>query len=638
MPLSSCSRLSRGFDEGPLFQDVSFEIHAGERVGLVGPNGAGKTTLLRLLAGLDRPDEGDVRLHAGARVSLLRQKPEFAPGQTLVEEARTALDDFLAAHDDMIRTAEALARATDETERKSLSARYDRLHEFLDHLDAFNVEYRLPQVLDGLGFTADDYHRPIESFSGGQQSRLMLAKLLLSAPDVMLLDEPSNHLDIDTTRWLEDYLAAQPEGMLVVSHDRYFLDRVVNKVFELHARRVTSYPGNFKQYWRLRQERFDLELKAYEAQREYIEKQEEYIRRVHYGQLHKQAASRQKALDRLERIERPTMIESPRMHFGAVRRTGDIVLEAENLGKAYDRPLFRHLNFALPRGKRLGILGPNGSGKTTLLRILLGDEDPDEGVIKRGHLTEVGYYDQHLKVLPDDKPVIRAVWPEDDLEAGEQKMRDLLGRFGLIGDQVYQLVGSLSGGERSRAALARLVALGVNVLVLDEPTNHLDLWACDALEQSLLEFEGTAVVVSHDRYFLNRVVDLLVVLDGEGNAQVIHGNYDTYELMRAQQEAARAETRAKRAEATSGRAETGNNHATPGRTKRKRQFPYRKVEELEADIAQEESRLRELESRLASPELYRDGERVKETTRDFEETKARLQHLYTHWEEAVELN
>src|SRR6266542_2857294 len=266
MLLLSCSRLSRGFDEGPLFQDVSFEIHAGERVGLVGPNGAGKTTLLRLLAGLDRSDEGDVRLHAGARVSLLRQKPEFPPGRTLVEEARTALDDFLAAHDDMIRTAEALARTTDEAERKSLSARYDRLHELLDHHDAFNVEYRIRQVLDGLGFSADDYHRPVESFSGGQQSRLMLAKLLLSAP----------------------------EGMLLVSHDRYFLDRVVNKVFELHARKVTSYPGNFKQYWRLRHERFEQELKAYESQREYIEKQEEYIRRVHYGQLHKQAASRQK--------------------------------------------------------------------------------------------------------------------------------------------------------------------------------------------------------------------------------------------------------------------------------------------------------------------------------------------------------
>src|SRR5262249_8938912 len=199
-----------------------------------------------------------------------------------------------------------------------------------------------------------------------------------------------------------------------------------------------------------------------------------------------------------------------------------------DLGKTYDRPLFHHLSFALPRGKRLGILGPNGSGKTTLLRILLGDEEPDEGVVKRGHLVETGYYDQHLKVLPDDKPVIRAVWPEDDLDAGEQKMRDLLGRFGLVGDQVYQNVGSLSGGERSRAALARLVALGVNVLVLDEPTNHLDLWACDALEQAILEYDGTVFVVSHDRYFLNRVVDQLLVLEGDGSVQVIHGDYETY--------------------------------------------------------------------------------------------------------------
>src|SRR5262249_53132184 len=252
--------------------------------------------------------------------------------------------------------------------------------------------------------------------------------------------------------------------------------------------------------------------------------------------------------------------------------------------------------------------------------------------------TEVGYYDQHLKVLPDDKPVIRAVWPDDDPEAGEQKMRDLLGRFGLIGDQVYQLVGSLSGGERSRAALARLVALGVNVLVLDEPTNHLDLWACDALEQGLLRYEGTVVVVSHDRYFLNRVVDLLIVLDGEGNAQVIHGNYDTYELMRAQQEAARAEAKARKEPAAERKAEPANNHAAPVKGKRKRQFPYRKVEDLEADIAVAEAELRGLEERLASPELYRDGERVKETTRAFEEVKVRLQQLYAHWEEAVELN
>src|SRR6516165_3926066 len=446
MLLLSCSRLCRGFNEGPLFENIGVELQAGERVGLVGPNGAGKTTLLRLLAGLDRPDDGEVRLHAGARVSLLRQQPVFEPGRSLFAEAKSALDELLAAHDDMIRTAEALASATDEAEHKALAARYDRLNELLRHHDAYNVDHHVEQVLDGLGFRQEDYERPVETFSGGQQSRLMLAKLLLAAPDVMLLDEPSNHLDIDTTRWLEEYLARQAEAMLIVSHDRYFLDRVVNKVFEMSARRLHSYPGNFKQYWRLREERYEQELKAYESQREYIEKQEEYIRRVHYGQLHKQAASRQKQLDKIERLDRPTLIESPQMHFGAVRRTGDLVLEVEDLSKSYDRPLFLDLSFALPRGRRLGIMGPNGSGKTTLLRVLLGEEDADAGKVKRGHLVELGYYDQHLKSLDHDKPVIRAVWPDGDPDAAEQPMRDLLGRFGLVGDQVYQRVGELSGG------------------------------------------------------------------------------------------------------------------------------------------------------------------------------------------------
>jgi ATP-binding cassette subfamily F protein 3 len=639
MLLLSCSGLSRGFDEGPLFQDIGFELQAGERVGLVGPNGAGKTTLLRILAGLDRPDEGEVRLHAGARVSLLRQQPLFEPERTLFTEARSALDELLAAHDDMIRTAEALAHATEESERHTLATRYERLNELLHHHDAYNVDHQVEQVLDGLGFRRDDYQRPVETFSGGQQSRLMLAKLLLASPDVMLLDEPSNHLDIDTTRWLEEYLVKQAEAMLIVSHDRYFLDRVVTKVFELHGKRIASYPGNFKQYWRLRQERYEMELKAWEAQREHIAKQEEYIRRVHYGQLHKQAASRQKAVDKIERLERPTIIEIPYMHFGGVRRSGDVVLHVEDLSKSYDRPLFTDLNFTLHRGKRLGIMGANGSGKTTLLRVLLGDEEPDSGKVQRGHLIEFGYYDQHLQTLPADKPVIRAVWPESDPDAVEQGMRDLLGRFGLTGDQVYQRVGDLSGGEKSRAALAKLVAQGVNVLVLDEPTNHLDLWACDALEQALLEFEGTAIVVSHDRYFLNRVVDLLLVLDGAGNVQVIHGNYDTYEMMRAQQDAARrGEARKPTAEIrTKSEPQTATGETT-AKGKRKRKFPYRKVEELEADIAATETEIQELEQLMASPELYRDGERVKQTTQAFEEAKEQLRQLYEHWEEAVELN
>jgi ATP-binding cassette subfamily F protein 3 len=638
MLLLSCSGLVRGFDEGPLFEDIGFELFSGERVGLVGPNGVGKTTLLRLLAGLDRPDDGEVRLHAGARAALLRQQPEYSPGTTLFHEARTALDELLAAHDDMIRTAEALAQADNDAERKSLAARYERLEDLLRQHDAYNVDHRIERVLEGLGFRPQDYDRPIETFSGGQQSRLMLAKLLLAAPDVLLLDEPSNHLDIDTTRWLEDYLVQQSEAMLIVSHDRYFLDRVVTKIFEMNGGRITSYPGNYQAYWRLRRERYEQEMKTWQAQRDYITKQEEYIRRVHYGQLHKQAQSRQKALDRMERIERPTIIETPHMRFGDVRRTGDVVMHVDGLSKAYDRPLFSDLSFTLERGRRLGILGPNGSGKTTLLRILMGEEKPDAGQVHRGHLVEFGYYDQHLETLNADLPVIRAVWPDGDPDQTEQRMRDLLGRFGLVGDQAYQRVGDLSGGERSRAALARLVALGVNVLILDEPTNHLDLWASDALEQALLEFDGTLIVVSHDRYFLNRVVDLLIVLDGAGRAQVIHGNYDTYERMRALQE--RVHSKAPQPTETIGSAKVTRGDQPPpsAGAKRKRKFAFRKMEDLEADIANTEARLRELELLLASPDLYRDGDKVKQSTREFDETKTRLQQLYDHWEEAVELS
>jgi ATP-binding cassette subfamily F protein 3 len=633
--LLSCENLSRGFDADPLFKDLSLEIYSGQRIGLVGPNGAGKTTLMNLLAGVDRPDTGEVRAHAGARVGLLRQQANYTSGRPLFDEAKTALDEILAAHDDMIRTGELLATATDESQRKSLSQRYDRLQELLLSQGAFHVDHRVEEVLQGLGFREEDYGRAVDTFSGGQQSRLMLAKILLSSPDVLLLDEPSNHLDIPTTRWLEEYLVKQAEGMLIVSHDRFFLNRVVNKIFELHNRRIESYPGNYDAYVRLRRERHEQRLKAWEAQRENIEKQEEYIRRVGYSRA-TLAQSRQKVLDKIERLERPTMISSPFMHFGAARRSGDVVIEARDLSKSFDRPLFKDLSFQLKRGQRLGILGPNGCGKTTLLKILLGLEKPDGGEARVGHLVEFGYYDQHLKTLDDDKSVIRAVWNPDDKNATEQQMRDLLGRFGLVGDQVNQDVAALSGGERSRAALARLVALGVNVLILDEPTNHLDLWACDALEQALLQYEGTVICVSHDRYFLNRVVDLLLVFEGDGRVEVIFGNYDTYERMRLLKLEDAAGTKKKE---TPRPAEPNEAKLAPtGKVKRKRKFPYRKVHELEADIAALETRVRELEAALASSELYRDGNKVKETTQEFEDAKTGLAVLYEHWEEAVELN
>jgi ATP-binding cassette subfamily F protein 3 len=637
MLLLSCTNLSRGYGAVPLFENVEFEIHAGDRIGLVGPNGAGKTTLLRILAGLDQPDSGKVQLHAEARLGWLAQVADFPPGRTLFEEAKSAFDELLATQREFEQVAHDLAHTTDEPQRKLLSAKFDRLSELLRHHDAFELDHKVESVLSGLGFSAADWTRDVATFSGGQQRRLLLAKLLLAAPDVMLLDEPSNHLDIDTTRWLEDYLVQQPEGMLIVSHDRYFLNKVTNKTLELHARKITSYPGNFQQYVRLREEKYQRELKEYEAQREYIEKQEEYIRRVHYGQLAKQAQSRAKTLEKLERLEKPTQVTGPHIAFREVTRSGDVVFHVENLSKRFgDKVLFENLSFDLPRGKILGILGPNGCGKTTLLKILLGEEEPTSGLVQRGHLVFPGYLDQHLAILDPEKSVLRAVWPDDDPQQTEQTMRDLLGSFGLQGEIVEQPVKSLSGGERSRAALAKLTVDGANLLILDEPTNHLDIWACDSLEKALKEFEGTCIVVSHDRYFLNRVADLLIVF-ANGTAEVVYGNYDTYEALRqARQQAATPNAGSGRKSATAKKTPAPSSNAQPA--KRRRKFPYRKVPDIEADIAVAEQKIAALEASLQTPEVYRDATRLRETINELDKTKDALALLYQHWEEAVELN
>jgi ATP-binding cassette subfamily F protein 3 len=638
MLLLSVNNVSRGYDATPLFEEVSFELHAGDRVGFVGPNGAGKTTLLKIIAGHEYADTGEVKLHAGARLGELRQVAEFPPGRTVIEEARSAFDELLAVQKEFEAVAEKLSVVTDEAEHKSLAARFDRLNELLRTQDAYTLDHKIEAVLSGLGFKENDLDREIISFSGGQQRRLLLAKLLLSAPDVMLLDEPSNHLDIDTTRWLEEYLAKQPQGMIVVSHDRYFLDKVATRIFELHEKRVTAYPGNFTQYIRLRDEKFERQMKEWEAQREFVEKQEEYVRRAHYGQLAKQAQSRMKVLDKIERIAKPTKVGGPNIRFGDVSRSGDYVFQVENLGKTYgDNKLFENLSFDVQRGRRLGIMGANGCGKTTLLRILLGDEEPTTGKVIRGHLTQVGYLDQHLSLLDDNKSVLRAVWPEPDESLTEQKMRDLLGAFGLQGKIVEQPIKSLSGGERSRAALARLTVEGANVLVLDEPTNHLDLWACDSLEEALKSFEGTVIVVSHDRYFLNKVADLTIVFHGK-RPEVVHGNYDTYELMRANrgENAFAGWTKESRDETKPEEKEKTSAAVAVKPAKRKWKFPYKKPAELEAEIATVEGQIAILETALQDVELYKDADRFRQTLATLESTKEKLATLLAHWEEAVE--
>lgn len=637
MILVSASDLGRQFTGDYIFKDLSFEIRAGERIGLVGPNGAGKSTLMKLLAGLEVPDLGRLHVRPGIRISLLRQQPDFDPNITMFEVARSGLASVLELQTELQEAAQEIAESEDDVDRQRATRRFAEIQERIEHQDAYSVEHRVEQILMGLGFKTADFTRPARTFSGGQQSRMMLAKLLLESPDLMLLDEPTNHLDVETISWLEGYLSAQSVAMIVVSHDRYFLDKVINKVWELFQGDISAYPGNYTQYWRLRQERATLLRKQAEKQSEEIESLKAYIRKYGAGQRASQAKDREKKLARLEEQRVDTMrdITGPVMGFDEVERSGDIVIEAKELTKGYDRPLFQKLNLTVLRGQCVGILGPNGAGKTTLIKTLIGREKPDSGEAKLGHKVVVGYYDQGLESLPPETPLVRAVWPEDDPSWVEQGVRDLLAKFGLTGDLAFSPVGRLSGGERSKAALARLAATGANLLVMDEPTNHLDIWSCDALERTIREFDGTVLVISHDRYFLNQVADRLVVL-ADGKAQVVEGDYETY--LRLQQNAAQAQQRSASAGSRDTPTSDSRSNSSSQSTRRKRKFPYRKSKDLEAEIAKVEAEMAELEHRLGLAETWRDGDRARSAQARHDELSDELKRLYEHWEEALELN
>ena len=569
------------------------------------------------------------RQRSGIRLSLLRQEPDFEAGLSLMDVARSGLASQLELQRELEEAAQELAETEDDADRARASRRYDELNDRIEHQDAYSIEHRVEEILAGLGFDPADFHRAASTFSGGQQSRLMLAKLLLESPDLMLLDEPSNHLDIEATAWLENYLARQAVAMVIVSHDRYFLDKVVTRIWEMHDGRLEAYPGNYSQYWRLRTEKAKVLERQYERQQEYIADQEAYIRKYAAGQRAKQAHDREKKLARIDRVERMQEIVGPPMGFGEVERSGDIVIEARKLSKGYGAALFQDVNLTVLRGQCVGVMGPNGSGKTTLIKTLIGREKPDTGSVKIGHKVQVGYYDQGLDVLPPKTTVVRAVWPDDDPEWVEGDVRNLLARFGLMGEIVFQTVDQLSGGEKGKAALARLAATEANLLVMDEPTNHLDIWSCDALEESIREFEGTVLVVSHDRYFLNQVADRLIVLGG-GRARVIEGDYETYQRLAQQEDKEVVLKGVRQLPATS------SDGSKPER--RKRKFPYRKAADIEKEIARLEAEVATLEDALGQPATWREPIKARDTQLRYEDVKRELASLYEHWDEAVEFN
>ncbi len=627
MILLEVENVRKHFGPEPVLDGVTFEVRPGERIALAGPNGSGKTTLLRILAAREEADSGALRLHAAVHPGYLEQQPRWQSGRTLWDEAQSALAGLIALQEESLSVATAIAEEADPAEHKRLADRYDHLQHEIQRRDAYNLEHKIARVLQGLGFREENFRQPVESLSGGEQNRLMLATLLLAEPNLMFLDEPSNHLDIEATEWLEDFLLESSAALVLVSHDRCFLDKVATRTLELFRGTVESYTGNYTAYRQQKAERLLVQQRTYEKQQLEIAKAKEFIRRHHYGQKHAQAEDRRKKLERIEPVPPPREIHVPPLAFPPAARSCDFVLRAQQLGKSYARRLFGGVDVEILRGQRWGLLGPNGCGKTTLLRCLLGLEPPEEGHARLGQGVAVGYFDQQLTALDDEQPALEAIRPPHK-QFNDQQRRDLLARFGISGDTALQRVGNLSGGERCRAALARLAAADANFLVLDEPTNHLDLWARDALERALLDFDGTVLFVSHDRYFINRVADHLMILDG-GRLQVIEGNYEAYQLHSGR----------KAAEAVAEEAAASPPAKTEKKSpRRQRRFPYRKLADLEDEIFEHETCVENLQEELARGETHRDGQRVRQIKAEITRHQESLVTLYAHWEEAAEMN
>ena len=529
MSLVTLVNVTKHFGAERVLDGVSFRIERGDRAALLGVNGAGKSTILRIIAGLDEPDGGSVTKARHLRIAYLPQEPDFAASATLFE---AMLDVFREAIDAQARLRVLERRMSQDRPDPSLIEEYGRLQALVEHA-GYDYQAQIERVLSGLGFEPATWHTPIDRLSGGQRTRASLARTLLYDADVLLLDEPTNFLDIQAVEWLESYLRDLRRAFVVVSHDRYLLDRVTGRTLELSFGRVTPYDAPYSRYLELKAERVERQHAEYEAQQQQVARTEEFIRRYGAGQRSKEARGRQKQLNRLEQVERPRGEGSVHLRLSRPRRSGDVVLEIDHLVAGYpEKPLVRlPEEVIVRRGERIAIIGPNGSGKTTLLRTLVGALPPLGGKVGWGANTSSSYFSQTLEGLDDDRTVVdevQRIRPMSDEEA-----RGYLGRFLFSGDDAFKRVGVLSGGEKSRVALARLILEEPNVLLLDEPTNHLDIASSDALLRVLTDFAGTLVFVSHDRFLIDSLAQQLWVLR-DGRLLRYGGTYSALAQGRAQ--------------------------------------------------------------------------------------------------------
>lgn len=602
---------------------ASLAIESGEKVGLVGRNGAGKTTLLEILAGRLRPDAGSVEYPGGARVGMTDQG--LYAGErgrvTLEEEIVSAFRPLMRREAELRELEERIAEEPSE----ELLERYGRLQGEFERDGGYSYRARAASAISGLGFDPGDWKRPLSSFSGGEQSRIALARLLLEEPDLLLLDEPTNHLDLKAMEWLEDFLKGLSSAVLVVSHDRHFLDAVADSILELEDGRLERYPGNYTRYTAekaAREERLARKAKANAERRaqleRFIEKNRAKARKA------SQAKSKQKLLDRMEKLEPPRRSRREmRLDLGGAARSGRVVLEMEDVEYAHEdgETVLSEANLVIERGEKVALVGPNGVGKSTLMRLAAGELSPRRGSVSLGHNVRPAYQDQQLTGLDDGKTLLRETMDKTGLDP--EDARDLLGAFLFSGDEVFKKVASLSGGERSRLALAEIVAGEANFLLLDEPTNNLDIPSREALEEALAGYGGTVLIISHDRYLLRRVASRVIELEG-GRLHDYPGGYDYYRSHR------RVEARE-----PGGRRRAHRRRVRPGQSREQSVLAARLVA-VEGEIEAVERRINRLEKELATAELYADGRRSREVVLEHRELKGMLERLYADWGELME--
>jgi ATP-binding cassette subfamily F protein 3 len=638
MSIIVAERLAKSFDPDDIFWDVSCTIARGDRIALVGRNGTGKTTLLRILGGFEEPTGGRVYRAKGLRIGYLPQEAVLEGDRSLWREMMTA---FEALHELEARLHELELEMGDPERAEAVLEAYAPLRERFELMGGYTYQDHTKHVLMGLGFSPEEHNTPLAHLSGGQKTRALLARLLLESPDLLLLDEPTNHLDLQAIEWLEGYLNNWEGTVLMVAHDRYFMDRVVRKVWELAFGQVEVYSGNYSHYTQQRQERYERRLKEYRAQQAFVAKEEDYIRRYMAGQRTTQAQGRLKRLERFkqdELLDRPREEHTIKLRFQTPLRSGEKVAWSQDLVVGYEpgAPLFHCPDLDLRRGECVALLGPNGSGKTTFLKTLLGEVPPLAGYARLGASLKIGYYAQVHSDLDPDKSVLDTILEVKDMLLGEA--RSFLGRFLFSGDDVFKHVGDLSGGERSRVALAKLVLQRANFLLLDEPTNHLDIASQEVLQDVLDEFPGTVLLVTHDRYLVDRLASQLWLIQPEQRAlELFDGTWGEYVEARSRDAQAANTSQAQDEEARKGRKgwfdEQRQARREEQRSRREQEAREQQVAELEAEIHHLEEQLKALQDEIAAASDAQKAMRIHELGTIYAELEGHLHERLDEWAE-----